>query len=166
MDKAYRPSNMPMQPLLSLLMLRMPPRNLTQTIPHQKLIIRRCKQRRRHVHQNRNPAIIQIPESFAAEENSGNDSSAQVTSEVRGDGNVGEAPDHGCVGEADGEGCGGGGYEGVGGIEAGPDYDADVGVDEEFGQEEVAEVAGGLVNNVTYWGYKEEFREGYVRTSG
>ena len=166
MDKAYCPSNMPMQPLLSLLMLRMPPRNLTQTIPHQELIIRRRKKRRRHVHQDRNPAVIQITKGFAAEENSGNDSGAQVTSEVRGDGNVREAPDHGCVGEADGEGYGGGSYEGVGGVEAGPDYDADVGVDEEFGQEEVAEVAGGLVSNVTYWGYRQGFREGNVRTSG
>ena len=124
---------MPMQPLLPTLMQRMPPRNVTQTIPHQKLIIRRRKQRRRHIHQYRNPAIIQITKRLSAKENRGYDSRAQVTSQVRGDGNVGETPDHGCVGEADGEGGGGGGYEGVGGVEAGPDYDADVGVDEEFG---------------------------------
>ena len=148
---------MPMQPLLSLFMLSMPPSNLTQTIPHQKLIIPRSKKRRRHVNQYRNPAVIQIRKRFPAEEDSGNNSSSQVTSEVGGDGNVGETPDHGCVGETDSEGGGGGGYEGVGGVKARPDYDADVGVYEEFGEEEVAEVAGQLVSNVIYWGYRKVF---------
>ena len=141
---------MPMQPLLPVLMRSMPTRNLLQTIPHQKLIIRRREKRCRHVNQDGNPAVIQITKSFAAEEDSGHDSGTQVTSQVRGDGNVGETPDHGCVGETDGEGDGGGGYEGVGWVEARPDYDADVGVYEEFGQEEVAEVAGFLVSNVIY----------------
>ena len=153
-----------MQPLLSLLMGSMPPRNLLQAIPHQKLIIRRREQRCRHINQDGNPAIIQITKCLASEEDSGNDSSAQVTSQVRGDGNVGETPDHGCVGETDGEGGGGGGYEGVGGVEAGPDYDADVGVYEEFGEEEVAEVAGGLVSNVIYWDMKEFCHEERVHT--
>ena len=133
---------MPMQSLLAVLMGSMSPRNLLQAIPHQKLIIRRREQRRRHVNQDGNPAVIQITKRFAAEEDSGHDSGTQVTSQVRGDGNVGETPDHGCVGETDGEGGGGGGYEGVGGVEARPDYDADVGVYEEFCEEEVAEVAG------------------------
>ena len=127
-------------------------RNLTQTIPHQKLIVGRSEKRRGHVDQYRNPAVIQIAKGFAAEEDGRNDSGSQVTSQVRGDGNVGETPDHGCVGETDGEGGGGGGYEGVGGVEARPDYDADVGVYEEFGEEEVAEVAGQLFSNMTYWG--------------
>ena len=127
-----------MQPVLPILMHSMPLPNLTQTIPHQKLIIARCEQRRWHVHQNRNPAVIHVCETFLAEENGGDDTSAQVTSQVGGDGNVGEAPDHGAVGKADGEGSAGGGDEGIGGVETGPDYDADVGVDEEFGEEEVA----------------------------
>ena len=67
---------MPMQPLLPVLMQRMPLRNLTQTIPHQKLIIRRRKQRRRHIHQYRNPAIIQIAKRFPAKENRGYDTCA------------------------------------------------------------------------------------------
>lgn len=122
-----------MQSLLPLLMRRMPPRNLLQAIPHQKLIIRRREKGRRHIHQDGNPAIIQITKGFAAEEDGGNDSRSQITSEVRGDGNVGETPDHGCVGETDGEGGGCGGHEGVGWVKACPDYDADVGVYEEFG---------------------------------
>ena len=122
-----------MQPLLPVLMRSMPLRNLLQAIPHQKLIIPRREKRRRHVNQDGNPAVIQITKRFTTEEDSGHDSGTQVTSQVRGDGNVGETPDHGCVGETDGEGDGGGGYEGVGWVEARPDYDADVGVYEEFG---------------------------------
>ncbi len=153
-----------MQPLLPCLMRSMPLRNLAQTIPHQELIICRGEECRRHVDQYRNPAVVQVTKRFPAEEDSGNDPGSQVTSEVRGDGNVGETPDHGCVGETDGEGGGGGGYEGVGGVEARPDYDADVGVYEEFGEEEVAEVAGQLVSNVTYWEYRGEMKRGkYVR---
>ena len=129
---------MSMQPLLSVLMHRMPLPNLTQAVPHQKLIVPRCEQGRRYVHQDRNPAVVHVRETFAAEENGGDDTSAQVTSQIGGDGDVGEAPDHGAVGETDGEGGSGGGNEGVGGIETGPDDDADVGIDEEFGEEEVA----------------------------
>ncbi len=123
-------------------MHRMPLPNLAQTIPHQKLIIPRREQRRRHIDQDRDPAIIHIAKRLAAEENRRHDPRAQVTGEVGGDGDVGEAPDHGGVGEADGKGGAGGGDEGVRGVEAGPDDDADVGVDEEFRQEEVAEVSG------------------------
>ena len=131
-----------MQALLPMLMGSMPPRNLLQAIPHQELIIGRREQRRRYVNQNGNPAVIQITKRLTTEEDSGHDTRAQVTSQVRGDGNVGETPDHGCVGETDSEGSGGGGYERVGRVEARPDYDADVGVYEEFCEEEVAEVAG------------------------
>ena len=124
-------------------MHRMPLPNLTQTIPHQQLIIPRREQRRRHINHDRDPAIIHIGERFAAEEDGRHDPRAQITGEVGGDGDVGEAPDHGGVGEADGKGGAGGGNEGVRRVEAGPDYDADVRVDEEFGEEEVAQVSGG-----------------------
>ena len=113
-------------------MHRVPLPNLTQTIPHQHLIIPRREQRRRHVDQNRNPAIIHIAKRFAAEEDGRHDPRTQVSSEVGGNGDVGEAPDHGSVREADGEGSAGGGDEGVGGVETGPDDDTDVGVDEEL----------------------------------
>ena len=119
-------------------MHRMPLPNLTQTIPHQQLIVSRREQRRRDVDQNRDPAIIHIGERFAAEEDGRHDPRAQVTGQIGRDGDVGEAPDHGGVGKADCKGGAGGGDEGVRGVEAGPDYDADVGVDEEFGEEEVA----------------------------
>ena len=129
---------MPLQPLLPILMHRMPLANLTQTIPHQQLIIPRREQRRGHIDQDGDPAVIHIAEGLAAEEDGGDDPRAQITGEVGGDGDVGEAPDHGAVGEADGEGGAGGGDEGVRRVEAGPDDDTDVGVDEEFGEEEVA----------------------------
>ena len=132
---------MPMQPLLTMLMLRMPLSNLAQTIPHQKLIISRRKKRSRHINQNSNPAIIQIRKHLAAKENRRNDSTAQVPGQICGNGHVGEAPDHGCVCETDGEGGAGCGDEGVGRVETGPDYDADIGVDEEFGEEEIAKVS-------------------------
>ena len=137
----HSPSDMPLQPLLPILMHRMPLPNLTQTVPHQELVIPRREQRRRHIDQDGDPAVVHVGEGFAAEEDGGHDPRAQVSGQVGGDGDVGEAPDHGGVGEADGEGGAGGGDEGVGGVEAGPDYDADVGVDEELGQEEVAEVS-------------------------
>ena len=145
------------QALLPFFMCSMSSSNLTQTIPHQELIIAGGKERCRHVDQYRNPAVVKITKGFSAKEDGGHDSGSQVTSEVRGDGNVGETPDHGGVGETDGEGSGRGGYEGVGGVKACPDYDADVGVYEEFGEEEVAEVAGQLFSNGTYWGYRGGF---------
>ena len=116
--------------------------NLTQTIPHQKLIIPRREQRRRHIDQDSNPAVIHIAERLPAKEYSRHDPRSQITGEICRDGDVGEAPDHGGVCETDGKGSAGGRDEGVGGVETCPDYDADVGVDEEFGQEEEAEVSG------------------------
>ena len=134
---------MPLQPLLPILMHSMPLPNLTQTIPHQKLIIPRREQRRRHIDQNRYPAVIHIAKSFTAKEDSRHDSRSEVTSEVCGDGDVREAPDHGSVCETDSEGSASGRDEGVRGVQASPDDDANVGVNEEFGQEEVAEISGG-----------------------
>lgn len=130
-----------MQPLLAILVLRMALGDLTQTIPHQKLIVPRRKQRCGHIDQDRNPAIVHVGERFSTEEDGGHDARAQVSSEVRGDGDIGEAPDHGRVRQPDGQGDHARGDEGIGGVEAGPDDDADVGVDEELGQEEIAEIA-------------------------
>lgn len=126
-------------------MHRMPLANRTQTIPHQKLIIPRREDGRGDIHQDGDPAIVEIGEGFAAEEDGGDDAGAQVTGEVGADGDVGEAPDHGAVGQADGEGRADGGDERVGRVEVGPDDDADEGVDEEFGEEEEAEVSIPLV---------------------
>ena len=131
---------MPLQPLLPVLMNRMALPNLTQTVPHQKLIIPCCEDRRRHIDQDGNPAVIIVRERLAAEEDGRDDAGAEVTRQIRRDGDVGEGPDHGGVGHADGEGRGGGGDEGVGRVEARPDDEADVGVDEELGEEEVAQV--------------------------
>ena len=116
--------------------------NLTQTIPHQKLVIPRREQRGRHIDENCNPAVIHIAESFAPEEDSCHDPCSKVTSEVCGDRNISESPDHRSVCKTNGEWSAGGRDEGVCGVKTGPDYDSDVGVDEEFGQEKVAKVSG------------------------
>ena len=113
-------------------MHRMPFANLTQTIPNQEFVITRREQSRRHIDQDRDPAVIHIAESFAAEEDSRHDPRSEIASEVCGDRNVGEAPDHGAVGKADGEGGGGGGDEGIRGVETGQNYNSDVGIDEEL----------------------------------
>lgn len=133
---------MPLQPLLSVFMHSMPLSNLTQTIPHQELIIPRREQRRGHIDQDGDPTVVHVAERFAAEEYPRHDSRPKVTSEVCGDGDVSEAPNHGAVGKADGEGSAGGRDEGIGRIQTGPDDDPDVGIDEELGQEEVAQVSG------------------------
>ena len=122
-----------MQALLPMFMQRMALSNLAQTIPHQELIIPRSKQRSRNINQDSNPAIVKVRERFSAEENSRDNSSTQVPSQVGGDGDVGETPDHSCVCETDSKGSALCGDEWVGGVETGPDDDADVGVDKEFG---------------------------------
>lgn len=122
-------------------MYRMALPNRAQAVPHQELVVARREDGRRDVHQDGDPAVIQIGEGLPAEEDGGHDPSAQVSSEIGADGDAGETPDHGAVGEADGEGGADGRDEGVGRVEVGPDHDADEGVDEEFGEEEVTEVA-------------------------
>ena len=138
----HSPSNMPLQPLLPVLVHGMPLPNLTQTVPHQELIIPRREQRRRHIDQDCNPAVVHVAEGFATEEYSRHDPRSKVTSEVCRNRNIGKAPDHGSVCETDGERGAGCRDERVRRVETGPDNDADVGVDEEFGQEEVAEISG------------------------
>lgn len=128
---------------MPLLMHCMPLPNRSQTIPHQELIIPRREQRRWHTGQNRNPAVVHIAECFAAEEYSCHDSRTKVTSEVRGDGVIAKAPNHGSECKTNREGRAGRGDEGIRRIETGPDYDADVGVDEEFGHEKETEISGG-----------------------
>lgn len=113
-------------------MHRMPLPNNLQAIPHKELIVPRREQRRRHINQDGDPGVILVGEGLATEEYRGDDARAQVTGEIGGDGYAGEAPDHSGVGETYGEGDGDGGYEGVGGVQARPEYDADEGVDEEF----------------------------------
>ena len=50
---------------------------------------------------------------------------------------------HGSVCKTDSEGSAGGRDEGISRVETGPDYNTDVGIDEEFGQKEVAEIPMG-----------------------
>lgn len=140
-ETTHSPGDMSLQPLLPLLMHRVALADLAQAIPHQELVVARREERRGHVDQDGDPAVVHVAEGLAAEEDGGHDARAQVAGEVGGDGDVGEAPDHGGVREADGERGAGRGDERVRRVETGPDDDADVGVDEEFGQEEVAEVS-------------------------
>lgn len=124
-----------------MLMHRMPLGDLPQTISHQKNIVTGREDGGGDIKQDGDPAVVEIGEGFAAEEYGGHDPDAEIAGEVGADGDVGEAPDHGCVGEADGEGGAGGGDEGVGGVEVRPDDEADEAVDEEFSEEEVAQVS-------------------------
>nr|POE93576.1 hypothetical protein CFP56_19588 [Quercus suber] len=112
-------------------------------IAHEHLVVARGEQGGGHVDEDGDPGVVMVGEDLAAVEDGGHEAGAEVTREVRRDGDVGEAPHHGGVREADDEGGGGGGDEGVGRVESGPDDDADVGVGEPFDQEEVAQV--GLV---------------------
>ena len=114
---------MPPQPLLPVLMMRMPLSDFLQTVPHHHLIKSRRENRRRHVNQDRDPRVTVVREGLPAEEYRGDDPCAQITSEICGDGDAGEPPDHVGVGHADDEGRADGGHEGVGGIEGGPDDD-------------------------------------------
>ena len=125
-----------------MLMHRMPLRNLPQTISHQEFIVSGRENGGGDINQDGDPAVVEISEGFAAEEYGGHDAGAEIAGEVGADGDVGEAPDHGSVGEADGEGGAGGGDEGVGGVEVCPDDEADEAVDEELGEEKVAQVSG------------------------
>ena len=136
--KTHRPSQMSLQPFLPMLMHRMSLPNIHQTIPHQKLIIPRCENRSRYIHQNRNPAIIHKRESFPAEENGRNNTRAEITGKVGADTDVCETPDHVCVCKTDDEGSAGGGYKGICWVKTGPDNDANEGVDEEFDEEEIS----------------------------
>lgn len=75
---------------------------------------------------------MMIREGLGTKENQRHETTAQITSEICGDGDVGETPNHSAVGEADCEGDGGWGDEGVGWVETGPDYETDEAVDEKF----------------------------------
>ena len=131
---------MSLQPLLTILMSRMTFSNLTEGIPHQKLIIARCEDGSGDVDEDGDPGVIVVGEGLAAEEDGCHDAGAEISGQVGGDGDVGEGPDHGRVGHADGERGSGGGDEGVGRVQAGPDDEADVGIDEEFDEEEESEI--------------------------
>jgi hypothetical protein len=96
---------MPRQSFFTLLMHSMSMANLTQTIPHQELVVRRSEEGCGNVDQNCDPGIVLVRESFAPEENGGHHPCTEITREIGGNGDVGEAPDHIGVGEADDERC-------------------------------------------------------------
>lgn len=62
-------------------------------------------------------------ECVAAEKDSRDNARAEITGEVRGDSDIGEAPYHDGVGKADCEGGRGRGNERVGGVEDSPNDD-------------------------------------------
>ena len=111
-----------------------------QTVSHEELVIRCREQCSRDVDQDRDPAVVLVAEGFSTVEDGCDNAGAEVTSQVRADRDVGEAPDHESVSEADDEWSTGGSNEGVGGIESSPDDDADVAVHEPLDEEEVAQV--------------------------
>lgn len=108
-----RLGHMPHQPHLTILMPRMALANNQERIPHQELIVRRRKERRGHVDQDPDGRVVHVRKDVTAPKHGGDDARAQVAGEVRGNGYVGEAPDHVAVGKADEKGCGSGGDEGL-----------------------------------------------------
>lgn len=85
------------------LMRRVACGDLLQRIPHQHLIVRSREDGGWDVDQNGDPGIVLIGENFSAEEDGGDDASAQVSGQVGRDGDTGEAPDHTRVGQTDDE---------------------------------------------------------------
>lgn len=114
--------------------------NLLQAVPHQHLVVGGREQRGGYGNEDADPGVVVIGKGLPAEEDGGHDACAQVTRHVCADGDVRKAPDHCAVHEADGPGSDLGRDERIGRVQARPDDDADVRVDEEFDEEQVTEV--------------------------
>lgn len=117
-------TQIPPQTFLAFSMLHTTFMNQLDRVTQEQLIEASREQCGRDVDQDTDPAIRFVGEGFAAVEDGCNESGAEVTSHVGGDGYVGETPDHDTVADADDDGDGGGGDEGVGWVDAGPDYEA------------------------------------------
>ena len=118
---------MPLQPLISMLMLRMATLDLLQAVSHQELVVPRCEDGGGDVDQDGDPGVAVVDaEDLAAPEDGCNDSGSEISGQVGGDAIGREAPNHCGVGHADGEWDGDWAHEGVGGVQGSPDYDADV----------------------------------------
>ena len=135
---------MPHQAVIPFLVPRMSAVDLLQTVADEELIVSCREKRGGDINQNADPAVSVVErEGLAAEKDGRHNASAQITSEVGGDGVAGEAPDHDSIRQADGEGDTRCRDEGIRGIETGPDHDPDEAVDEELLEEQISLV--GLV---------------------
>lgn len=113
-------SQMAYQAILTLLMAAMAFGEREEAVALDDLVYTGGEEGGGHVDEDGDGGVA--VEGVAAPEDGGHDAGSEVASEVRGDGYVGEAPDHVGVGHADYERSGGRGYKGVGGIKDGPDY--------------------------------------------
>lgn len=128
-----------LQALVALGVLGVALVDLLQAVAHEELVVACGEDGGGDVDEDGDPRVrTRKGEGFAAEEDGGDDARAQVTREVRRDGVACESPYHGRVGQADGEGHGLRADERVGWVQARPDDDADVAVDEELLEEQVA----------------------------
>lgn len=137
-----RVRDVPPEALLPVFMDGMAFADLGKTVSHQEFVVSSGEQRSGNIDEDRNPRVIHVAEGFAAKENGCNDSGAQVTSEIGRDRDVGETPNHGTVCKTYGEGSRLRAHEGICRVQAGPDDDANIAVDEELNKEEIAKIAG------------------------
>lgn len=119
-----RLAQMPLQPLIAMLMHSPPSPQLRQAIAHDELVVAGGEDGGGHVDEDGDPRVATIGEGLAAEEDGGDDARAQVARQVGADADVREAPHHRRVREADHERRGGGRDERVGWVERRPDDDA------------------------------------------
>lgn len=137
-------AHVPLQALLALGVLGVPTVYLLQAVPHEELVVARGEDGGGDVDEDADPGVAVVKgEGLLAEEDGGDHPRAQVPGQVRGDGVARETPDHGRVRDADRKGDRHGADERVGRVQARPDDDADVAVDEPLLHEQVTLV--GLV---------------------
>ena len=116
-------TQIPPQTFLAFSMLHTTFMNHRNRITQKQLIESSRKQCGGDVDQDTDPAVRFVGEGFATVEDGSYESGTEVSSHIGGDGYIGETPDHDTVAYADDDGDGGGGDEGVGWVDAGPNYE-------------------------------------------
>lgn len=119
-----RLTQMPYHSIFSILMLRMPKRNLIQTIPKHQLVEARRKNRSRYVDKKRDPPIGHVRECIGAKKYCGDKTTSEISGKIGTDRYICETPYHDTVGQTDDERSDVGRDEGIGWIEDGPDGEA------------------------------------------
>lgn len=90
--------DVPHQAIISVLMHRVALSNDQETVSHEKLVVGRSSQSGWDVDKNSNGSIAHVGKGFSSVEDGGDNAGSQITGQVRGNGHVGETPDHAGVG--------------------------------------------------------------------
>ena len=139
---AYRLRNMLLKTLIPMFMYGMTFTDLTQAITHQEFVVTRSKKSCWDVDQDCDPAVIHVAEGLSSEEDSGDNSCTKVTRQIRRDGDICKSPYHSGIGKTDSEGCRLSRDERIGRVKRRPDDKTDVGIYEEFREEEISKISG------------------------